>query len=124
MSERNGSNGKLRLKDALERTPPIDNPVEALRRQLAMAVFNGVKEQDVIDLAGKLKDMAMAGDHKAIKMYFELVLGKNQTAAPAPAEPKELSALASAMRDLVDEIRVARYTGGEPRITKEVEARR
>jgi hypothetical protein len=111
-TETNGS-GKLRLKEARELTPPV-NPVEAMRRQLALAVFNGVKEADVTQMVEKLKEQAMGGDLKAQKMFFELIgaMGKQQ-AAPPPQDGAGLKMMAEALQDLVDEIRVAK--AGPPR---------
>jgi len=106
-------NGNLTLGRARELTPAVC-PVEAMRRQLALAVFNSVKPQDVLDLANKLKEMAGGGDLKAMKLYFELVLGKEQKATSAPpAESAGLKMIGEAMRDLVDEIRVNRGLAAE-----------
>lgn len=104
MSDRN----TLRLDEARQLTPPV-NPVEAMRRQLALALFDGVKEQDLLDMAGRLKEMAMAGDLKAMQLFFKLVLPAGEKAAPPPPQDGAgLKAMADALRDLVDEIRVNR----------------
>ncbi len=103
MSEQRNS---LRLGEARELTPPV-NAVEAMRRQLSVALFGGVKEQDVVDMANKLKEMAQGGDLKAMKMYFDLVLGKD--AKPTPPPPPPAVGIAEALRDLVDEIRIAKH---------------
>jgi hypothetical protein len=99
----------VNLKDARAMTPAV-NPVEALRRQLAMGLFNGVKEKDLADMAAKLKEMAMAGDLKAMKLYFDLVLPKEKD--PPPPPPKDDSAglrmMARSLSDLTDEIRISK----------------
>jgi hypothetical protein len=96
----------LRLEDSRALTPPV-NPVEAMRRQLALALFDGVKEQDMLDMAAKLKEMAMSGDLKAMKMYFDLMLPKEKV-APPPQDGAGLRMMAEALQDLVDEIRVSK----------------
>lgn len=103
------NNYPLKLDEARAATPPV-NPVEAMRKQLALALFDAVKPQDVIDLALKLKEQAMAGDLKAAKLYLDLMLGKDQPTPPPPAaaESQGLKQLAQAMHDLVDEIRIAK----------------
>jgi hypothetical protein len=109
-AERNGNGrGTFSLNGARELTPPV-NPVEAMRRQLALGVFGAVKEKDVTDLVSKLHAMAMEGDHKAMKMYFELVgvMGKNQQPPAPPAEGAGLKMMAEALQDLVDEIRISK----------------
>jgi hypothetical protein len=98
----------LKLGEAAALTPPV-NPVEAMRRQLAMALFDGVKEDDVLQLATKLKEMALGGDLKAMKMFFDLVVGKEPKAAPPPpSDGAGLKLMALALQDLVDEIRIAK----------------
>lgn len=99
------NNGKLTLELARELTPPVP-PLEAMRRQLQLALFDGIKEQDVLDMATKLKEMAMAGDLKAMKMFLDLAVGKDQK--PAPPPPSPTAGVAEAIRDLVDEIRISR----------------
>jgi hypothetical protein len=102
-------NGVLKLDDARERTPTV-NPVEAMRKQLAVAVYGAVKESDVEEMVGKLKELALAGDHKAMKMYFELigVMGKQQPPPPAAGDNAGLKLMAESLRDLVDEIRIGK----------------
>jgi hypothetical protein len=115
-TEQKNGNRSLTLKEARELTPPVD-PVQALRCQLQMALFNGVKEDDVVKMAEKLRDMAMGGDLKAMKMYFELVVGKDRKEAAPPADSAGLRMMAEAMRDLVDEIRIAKAKGGRRALT-------
>ena len=109
MSSKDGNRNSLKLSEAREATPPV-NPVEAMRRQLSTALFGAVKEQDVLDMAGKLKEMAQAGNLGAMKMYFDLVLGSQKSAPPAPAagDGTGLKMMAEALQDLVDEIRVGK----------------
>jgi hypothetical protein len=107
MSADQPKRGTLKLDEARAITPPV-SPVEAMRRQLQLALFDGVKEQDVLTLANKLKEMALAGDLKAMKMFFELVVGKEPKAAPPPSDGQGLKMMAEALQDLVDEIRVTK----------------
>lgn len=98
----------LKLDEARRATPPV-NPIEAMKQQIAVAVFGAVKEAEVAELVEKLRSMAMAGDLKAAKLYFDLLLPKEQKPAPPPpAEIPGLQQVAEAMRDLVDEIRVTK----------------
>jgi len=115
----NGKNQPLKLDDARAMTPPV-NPVEAMRRQLAVAVFGAVKEKDLTDMVEKLKSQAQAGDLKAMKMYFELVgvMGKQQ-APPAAGDSAAARQIAEALQDLVDEIRVTRAKSEPKRIAAE-----
>jgi hypothetical protein len=64
-------NHSLKLSEARERTPAV-NPVEAMRQQLQLELFGAVKAADVQGIAAKLKDMALAGDLKAMKLFFQL----------------------------------------------------
>lgn len=110
MHDNGNGRGTLNLKDAAALAPPV-NPVEAMRRQLALALFGGVREQDVLDVAQKLKEMALAGDHKAMQMFFKLMLPDGKALASPPAQDSAgLRMMADALRDLVDEIRVSKAT--------------
>lgn len=104
MSRKNGID-RVTLDDARELTPPVD-PVEAMRRQLALTLFDAVKPDDVLTLANKLRDMAMAGDLKAMQMYLKLVLPKDQ--APPREDSAGLRLMAEALQNLVDEIRISK----------------
>lgn len=97
------------LTEARETTPPVD-PVEAMRRQLALAVYDKVKESDIGELVEVLKAQAMKGDLKAMKMFFDLTIGKQQgTPAPKPSEDGQgLKAMADALQNLVDEICISK----------------
>lgn len=103
-NERNG-NKSLSLAEARERTPAV-NPVEAMRKQLAVSLFGGVGEKDMVALATKLKEMALGGDLKAAKMLIELVLPKEKP--QAAANDAAANQVAEALRDLVDEIRITK----------------
>lgn len=103
-----GKNGKLILDDARRLTPPV-NPVEAMRRSLALAMFNNVKETDVSALVDKLKEMAMAGDLKAMDMFFKLTTGAGAKESPAASgDSAGLRMMADAIHGLVDEIRISK----------------
>ncbi len=117
MSESNGKHRSLTLDQARTLTPAV-NPVEAMRRNLQMAVFGSVSEADMLAMANKLKEQAMGGDLKAMKLYFELMLGKDQK----PAPPPPTTGIAEALRDLVDEIRVTRARNDDPRMQRELAA--
>lgn len=103
----NNGNQSLKLDDARALTPAV-NPVEAMRRQLALALFDSVKPQDVLDMALKLKEMAQGGDLKAMKMYFDLVIGKDNKPAPPLPDQNGLKLIGEALQDLVDEIRISK----------------
>ena len=104
----------LKLSEARELTPVV-SPVEAMRRQLTMAVYGGVSEADVVALTQKLKDQALKGDTKAMKMMFELIGAMGPNAAKPAQDESGLAAVADAITDLVDEIRITRMREGENR---------
>lgn len=82
----NGNNNKktVTLAEARQRTPPPD-PVAACRNQLQLALFGAVSEGDVVQMATKLKAMAMEGDLRAMKLFFSLVTGGGgMSTPPAP----------------------------------------
>lgn len=107
-----GTTRPSKLSEARELTPAV-NPVEAMRRQLALALFGSVKEQDVLEMATKLKEMAQGGNLKAMKMYFDLVIGKDQKVVRPSGDSAGLKLMAEAMQDLVDEIRINRAMSAE-----------
>lgn len=76
--------GTLRLDDARKRTPPVP-AAEAHRRQLATTLFETITTDDVSELAAKLRQMALSGDLRAMKMLLDLVA--RPAAAPAQSEP-------------------------------------
>lgn len=102
----------ISLNEARELTPPV-SPIEAMRRQLATAVFGSVSEKDVLAMTEKLKEMGMSGDLKAMKMFFDLVVGKDVKPTPPPSDAGA-NQVAEALRDLVDEIRVTRARSDGP----------
>lgn len=108
-SENGNGNGRgtLSLERARELTPPV-NAVEAMRRQLAVALFGGVKEQDVLDVAMKLKEMALSGDHKAMQMFFKLMLPDGKQPPAPPQDGAGLRMMAEALGELMGEIRAAK----------------
>ena len=81
-SSSSGRERPLTLAEARRRTPAVE-AAAAMRGQLQLALFGAVTEDDVIGMAGKLKQMAQAGDLRAMKLFFELVVGKGQAAPPA-----------------------------------------
>lgn len=99
----------LDLDTARVQTPAPD-PVEAMRRQCAVAAYGAVKDADVEAMVTRLKELAMGGDLKAMRMYLEMIgtIGKHQVASQPPAESAGLSMVAGALRDLVDEVRLNR----------------
>lgn len=107
MADKNGFN----LQEMKSKTPPVD-PAEAIRKAAALGLSGAMKEDDVAAVYRKLKEMALAGDRKAMDMFFKLTLGSGNGAAPA-APPsadggKGMQAMANALRDLVDEIRITK----------------
>lgn len=116
MQNSNG-NHSLKLDEARKLTPAVD-PVEAMRRNLALAVFGGVSEQDVMGIVGKIKEQALAGDHKAQQLLLKLVLGDGKVApAQASTDGAGLRMMAEAIKDLVDEIRIDKHAKKPKRIT-------
>lgn len=104
MSEKNGFNLK-----AMQALTPKVNPVEAMRKQLALSVYDNVHEKDIAAMMTKLKEMALDGNLGAMKMFLKLTIGEGNDKVPeAPAESPGAAALARAVEDLVDEIRIAR----------------
>ncbi len=103
MSEQNG---RFSLKEMQGKTPAV-NPIEAMRRQMALGVTGAVREKDIAEMVEKLKAMAMGGNLKAMEMFFKLTLGDGKSAGEEQ-QPKGMMALADAVEDLVDEIRIAK----------------
>ena len=95
-------NGRFSLKEMAKVTPAV-NPVEAMRKAMALGLSGEVKEKDAADLIAKLKEMAMAGNLKAMAMWFKLTMGDK----PMQDDHARL-AVADAIADLVDEIRIAK----------------
>jgi hypothetical protein len=104
MSSKNGNGFSLKQMAGL--TPPV-NPVEAMRKQLALAVFDKVSEKDIGEMMAKLKELALAGDLKAMKMFLQLTVGDSKPEKPE-ASPKGMQSLADAVQNLVDEIRITK----------------
>lgn len=104
-------NGKFNLKAMKETTPPV-NPAEAIRKAAALGLSGAMKEQDVADVYAKLKEMALAGDKKAMEMFFKLTLGSGKgedgRANPVAGEGQGMKMMAQALQDLVDEIRITK----------------
>lgn len=109
-------NGSFNLKDMAKRTPAVP-PVEALRRSMVNALAGAVTEKDMADIVAKLKEQSLAGDKKAMEIFFKLMLGDGKIPEP-PAEPKGLNKLAEAIEDLVDEVRIAK--AGAPKNRRSV----
>lgn len=61
------------LRHAREHNPPL-SAVEALRRSFQMALLGAVSTADIASLAGALKERALAGDLKAMRLLLDLVL--------------------------------------------------
>lgn len=109
MSERNG----FSLKTLQKQTPRV-NPVEAMRKQLALSVYDNVTEKDIGAMMSKLKEMALAGNLKAMQMYLKLTIGEGNEKLPeTPSETPGVAALARAIENLVDEVRIAKATGAK-----------
>jgi len=101
----NGNNG-FHVKEMALRTPPV-SAMEALRRSMANAVAGAVTERDMDEIVKRLKEDAKNGDKKAMALFFKLVLGDGKE-PKEEKEPKGMSAVAEAIRDLVDEVRIAK----------------
>ena len=78
-----------------------------MRKQLAMGLFNGVKEDDIAALAAKLKEMALAGDLKITEDAVRQVLPTTPSGADEALGMQD-KLLAESIRDLTDESRIAR----------------
>lgn len=98
---------QVNLREARERAPAV-NPLEAMRRQLALGLFGAVKENDLAELAAKLKAMALDGDLKAMKLYFDLVMPKGEPEVAASSDSDGLRMMAASLRDLTNEVRRAK----------------
>lgn len=88
-------NQSLKLAEARQRTPAV-SAVEAMRSSLQLALFGAVTEADVAGMASKLKEMALAGDLKAMKLFFQMVQSQSQQPQTAGLE--------QAVHDLADEV--------------------
>jgi hypothetical protein len=100
-------NGVLNLAEARKLTPAV-NPVEAMRKQLALSVYDNVNEKDIKAMMDKLKEMAIGGNLKAMQMYLKLTIGEGNDKLPEPPmETPGVKQLAEAIENLVDEIRIA-----------------
>ena len=100
----------------MQELTPAPNPVEAMRKQLALAAFGGVSEADMIAMVGKLKEKAMAGDLRAMDMFFKLTLPDKPAEKPVNIEPG-LKAVADAITELVDEVRVTKFRQEQKQLT-------
>lgn len=76
----------LSLAEAEARTPPV-SAVEALKGNLQIALFEGIGEADIAGMVAKLKEKALAGDLKAMKLLFDLVLSPAAGARPMRVLP-------------------------------------
>lgn len=101
-----GANGRFSLKELQDKAPAV-SALEALRKSMANALSGSVSESDMIGIVGKLKEQALAGDKKAMELFFKLMLGDGKTQEPAK-EPQGVQALANSIADLVDEIRISK----------------
>lgn len=82
-----------------------------MRQSLAVAFFGGVKAGDMEAMATKLKEMALAGDLKAMRMFMELAGLGSKAPSPPQEDSKAATAiakLAESVSDMVDEVRIAR----------------
>lgn len=64
----------LKLADAAELTPPVDE-VGEWATELRKAAFNAVSEQDITDIMRKQLEKAKAGDSAAAKMVLGYLTG-------------------------------------------------
>lgn len=62
------------LGEARQLNPPVADPAEALRYDLRMAFLEGVTSDDMEKLAGKLKQMALSGDMRAMRLITALLV--------------------------------------------------
>jgi hypothetical protein len=73
----------LKLTEIKKLTPKV-NPGEALRNNFLGILGESFDGGEIRELIAKLKDKAMAGDAKAIKMVFDLMLKGGQTERDVP----------------------------------------
>jgi hypothetical protein len=105
------TNGKVNLQAMKQMAPPV-NPAEAIRKAAALGLSGAMREADVGAVYEKLKQMALAGDKKAMEMFFKLTLGNGKEADarsnPGATDAGGMKALAQSIQDLVDEIRITK----------------
>lgn len=87
MSTTNGRN-TLTLDEMRRRTPAVSG-IKAMQQSLQLALFGAVTHRDVEAMAAKLKEMALTGDLRAMKLFFQLVMGSSQVQAPPPIEVQQ-----------------------------------
>jgi hypothetical protein len=107
-------NGKGTLiLDQARRLTPVVNPVEAMRKQLALAVYDHATEKDIGDMMGKLKEMALGGNLQAMKMWLKLTVGEGGEKGASAPEPSAIGRLADSIEEFIDEMRVSFAKGGK-----------
>lgn len=65
-------NHSLSLRDAEEQVPPVD-PVEAVRQNLQLTLYQSITSDDVAEVVGSLKAKALQGDLQATKLLLGLI---------------------------------------------------
>ncbi|MGH9811126.1 MAG: hypothetical protein ACRD9W_28430, partial [Terriglobia bacterium] len=86
------TNGTFTAGNQFSRGNPFARKVAAFRA----ALMEAVTEQDIHDIAGKLRDDAKAGDKAATKLLFQYVIGKPQPAVdPDTLDAQEMRTFAA-----------------------------
>lgn len=78
----------LSIADAEQQVPPVD-PVEAVRANLQLPLYQSITGEDVAELVGNLKAKALKGDLQATKLLLGLIT------QPAPSRTVQQVAVIS-----------------------------
>lgn len=109
----NGRSNVLNLGAARQRTPAVSG-IKAMQQSLQLVLFGAVTSKDVEAMATRLKEMALAGDLRAMKLFFQLVMGSPQVQAAPPIEvQQQVGVLGHPVTEqaLTDEEALAGYRG-------------
>lgn len=75
----------LNLREAEQRVPAV-SAVEAMRRQLSLAIFGAIGESEVGAIVTKLKEKALGGDLRAMRLLFSLILPQQGGGRPVQVQ--------------------------------------
>jgi len=69
------SQRRLKISD-IEKPPPDDE--HSFQAKLRMAIFDGIKEDDVSEVVKQIVRRAKDGDPQALSLFFRYILGSGQ----------------------------------------------